>query len=150
MKIIRPELVEKIVQTFTERRGFDNAWDSVESSIQDEIRMALSKVLETTVPKRADSEKNSLFWSYNLPLQVMPADPEISGSVEKILNYMPRRESTHTLELNEDTLDGQTREEFFEDAAVHLENLARLMRLAKKDFKVTVYYPDDGMGEERQ
>ena len=86
--------------------------------------------------------KNKQYWAFNLPLQVWPAtaeDPE-----ETILNYMPRRESCHTENLA-DMLGEQTREEFLEQAARILENLARLMRQAAKDPQLLVYYPTHGM-----
>jgi hypothetical protein len=41
----------------------------------------------------------------------------------------------------------QTREEFFESAALHLENLARLMREAAKDPALRVYYHDAVMSK---
>jgi len=96
------------------------------------------------------ADKNELYWAYNLPLQVWPEfeieDDETSPVVQtRIVNYMPRKEQCCSLVLDEDVLGGQTREEFFETAAVHLENLARLMREAAENPAVTVYYHDDGM-----
>lgn len=95
-------------------------------------------------------QKNQLFWAYNLPLQVWPsieANPEAGEDErESILNYMPRRARCETLFLDE-VLGDQTREEFFEEAARRLENLARLMREAAKDPSKHVYYPDEGLGE---
>lgn len=96
--------------------------------------------------------KNSLFWSFNLPLQVDPihSDPEdenspVTGS--SIVIFMPRKSYCARCDLSE-CLGDQTREEFFESAAVHLENLARLMRLAGKNEKLMVYYSDEGMDKE--
>ena len=96
--------------------------------------------------------KNKLYWAYNLPLQVWPKhkDPgDSSSSVvgHRLVNYMARKECCCELELDEDTLGGQTREEFFNTAADILENLAGQMRkcaAAETDF---IYYPDDGMVE---
>jgi hypothetical protein len=93
--------------------------------------------------------KNSIYWSYNLPLQVWPVyeDPEtvdfdscpVVGT--RILNYMPRKRRCEEIELS-DVIGDQTREEFFETAAIHLENLARLMRTVKDDPRAHVYYHD--------
>lgn len=98
--------------------------------------------------------KDSLYWAYNLPLQVWPRheDPEDETSPvvgARILNYMPRKERCCDLDLN-DLLEEETRAEFFESAALHLENLARLMREASKDPSLCVYYPDEGMVKEKQ
>jgi hypothetical protein len=94
-------------------------------------------------------QKNALYWSYNLPLQVWPrhedcedADSRVVGA--RILNYMPRKERCETVDLAE-LLGEQTREEYFETAALHLENLARLMRKAAADPSFAVYYADCGM-----
>ena len=93
--------------------------------------------------------KNALYWAYNLPLQVWPkhAEPDDENSAitgHTVLNYMPRKERCVSCEL-EDLLGEQTREEFFESAAIHLENLARLMREAAKDPERRVYYHDEGL-----
>lgn len=93
--------------------------------------------------------KNKLYWAFNLPLQVWPRhkddDDELSPVVDaKLLNYMPRKECCCELLLS-DVLGEQTREEFFETAARHFENLARLMRVAAKDPTATVYYHSDDM-----
>lgn len=82
------------------------------------------------------------FFGYNLPLQVFPTE---DGTDAMILNYMPRRESVSHLQLSELIDEKFTREKFFEEAALIFENLARLMRLAATDNKLTVYYPDEGM-----
>jgi len=82
---------------------------------------------------------------YNLPLQVWPKDEENPDSVEEVLNYMPRRQSTCMSPLNDMLEDGETREEYLLAAADHLENLARLFRKAAIDPKLTVYYHDEGM-----
>ena len=101
--------------------------------------------------------KNKLYWSYNLPLQIWPEyeDPEDETSKivgHKILNYMPRRERTVWTTLDE-IIEDQTRSEFLNDAAIHLENLAKQMRDAAEDNNAVVYYPDAGMvregGDER-
>ena len=81
--------------------------------------------------------KNEAYWRYNLPLQV-------SGDL--ILNYMPRKDRCADGSL-EDCRGDQTREEFLENAALVLENLAQLMRKAKDDPEFLVYYPDEGMNE---
>lgn len=95
--------------------------------------------------------KNSLYWAYNLPLQVWPKhqdpDDETSPVVgARVLNYMPRKERCEDCDLD-DLLGEQTREEFFMTAALHLENLARLMREAAADPSKLIYYHDAGMGE---
>ena len=92
---------------------------------------------------------NELYWVYNLPLQVWPkhADPEDKNSPvisTRILNYMPRKERCCDLELDE-AMGEQSREEFFECAALRFENLARLMREAGKNPAMHIYYHDDGM-----
>lgn len=95
------------------------------------------------------SIKNRLYWAYNMPLQVWPKhqDPDDENSPivgARVLNYMPRKERCEDSDLS-DLLGEQTREEFFESAALHLENLARLMREAAKDPALLVYYHDKGM-----
>ena len=92
------------------------------------------------------TEKNSLYWAYNLPVQVWPMhedpDDEESPIVSaRVLNYMPRKERCDFLDLNE-LLEDQTREEFFETAALRLENLARQMREAGANPAKRVYYAD--------
>lgn len=99
-------------------------------------------------------DKNSRFWAYNLPLQVWPKheDPDDENSPvvgARLVNYMPRKERCCDLDLDEDLLGGQTREEFFETAALYLENLARLMREAAKDAAKMVYYHDEGLDSKR-
>lgn len=94
-------------------------------------------------------KKNGLYWAYNLPLQVWPvhADEDDDSSLVtgcRILNYMPRRDRSEELMLA-DVIGNQTRQEFFEQAALVLENLARLMREAGADPSKHVYYPDEGM-----
>ena len=96
--------------------------------------------------------KNSLYWSYNLPLQVWPTheDPEDENSPvvdARILNYMPRKE--RVVKCNLKDLQGeQTRQEYFETAAIYFENMARLMREAATDESLAIYYHDDGMDED--
>ena len=93
---------------------------------------------------------NNLYWSYNCPLQAWPEhqddDMETGPIVEtKILNYMPRKQSLNWLTLS-DLLDtGETREQFFKKAALHLENLARQFREAANKPETLIYYHDDGM-----
>jgi hypothetical protein len=93
--------------------------------------------------------KNQNYWNYNLPLQVWPTytDPNNEKSPVKgarIVNYMPRKEAIIDIELD-GVLEEQTREEFFESAALIFENMARLMREAAKDDTFVIYYPDYGM-----
>jgi len=93
--------------------------------------------------------KNSLYWSYNLPLQVHPIhdDPDDDTSPlinTTILNYMPRKGRIEELDLS-DVLEEQTRQEFFETAALHFENLAKLMRKAAEDESTYIYYHDEGV-----
>jgi len=89
------------------------------------------------------ADKNQIYWAYNLPLQVWPDE---DGKNARILNYMPRKESVINVSLSE-VIGSQSRNEFFEDAALRLENLARLMRACKDDSKAVVYYPDEGMSK---
>lgn len=93
------------------------------------------------------------YFTYNLPLQVWPhreGDDENSPVVgTRILNYMPRKEACINLDLEDVLAEGQTREEFFEEAAQLLEHLAGLMRAAGKDPTLTVYYHDEGFEERR-
>lgn len=97
--------------------------------------------------------ENSRYWAYNLPLQLWPKreDEEDEGPVTgyRILNYMPRKESCITLDW-EEAVEGETREEFLEHAALVLENLARLFRKAKTDPNMHIYYPDEGMNNEEE
>ena len=79
--------------------------------------------------------KNELYWSYNLPLQF---------NQDRVLNYMPRKERVEWLEL-EEVLGEETRQEYFETAAKHFENLARLFREAANDPEAMIYYHDEGM-----
>jgi hypothetical protein len=97
---------------------------------------------------------NSLYWAYNLPLQVWPnhedpddEDSKIIGS--RILNYMPRKERCCDLDLDE-ARGSESREEFLLNAAVHLENLAKQFRDAAVVEKETgniplIYYHDKGL-----
>ncbi len=92
---------------------------------------------------------NETCWAYNMPLQVRPRhrdeyDERTEMEGARILNYMPRKERCEWIDL-EECIDGQTREEFFEAAAQHLENLAGLMREAARDRAKIVYYHDKGM-----
>lgn len=102
---------------------------------------------------------NSLYWAYNVPLQIMPkfemceedtdsyvlddkGNKKITGY--NVVNYMPRKETCCDCELDE-LLDGtQSREEFLEYAAQHLENLARLMRECIHNPEMHIYYADAG------
>lgn len=86
------------------------------------------------------TDKNQIYWAYNLPLQVWPDDDDDA----RILNYMPRKGCVIDVSLSE-VIGSQSRDEFFENAALHLENLARLMRACKTDSKSVVYYHDAGM-----
>jgi hypothetical protein len=103
---------------------------------------------------------NSLYWSYNLPLQISPhyqhCDEALDGDTAlldesgkkiikgySVINYMPRKNSCSELEL-EELLEEQSREEFLEYAAQHLENLARLLRECIHDPDKIVYYADEG------
>lgn len=94
--------------------------------------------------------KNETYWDYNLPLQYWPRfenEEEESGNVigSRILNYMPRKERCCEMSSDDDYLGEQTHEEFFECAAKHCENLARLFRNVAKDPSAHVYYHDEGM-----
>lgn len=89
------------------------------------------------------TDKNQIYWAYNLPLQVWPDE---DGRDARILNYMPRKECVIDVSLSE-VIGSQSRDEFFENAALRLENLARLMRACKNDSKSVVYYHDAGMDE---
>jgi hypothetical protein len=93
--------------------------------------------------------KNKWYWAYNLPLQVWHIHKDECDETSpvvgtRILNYMPRKEYCNNLDL-EECLGDQTREEFFETAALHFENLARLFREVASDPSRTIYYHDDGM-----
>ncbi|AYW60736.1 TPA: hypothetical protein P6M77_001511 [Pseudomonas aeruginosa] len=93
--------------------------------------------------------KNSIYWAFNLPLQVWPIhkdeDDESSAITDfRILNYMPRKERICEVYLSE-VIGEQSREEFLETAALHFENLARLFRSSKSDPGKHIYYHDDGM-----
>lgn len=96
-----------------------------------------------------NNQKNNLYWELNLPLQVWPIredrEDENSPIIDHdILNYMPRRSRCDTIKLSE-LLGEQTHEEFFETAALHFENLAKLMREVAADPSKHVYYHDTGM-----
>jgi hypothetical protein len=85
----------------------------------------------------------SLYFAFNLPLQVWPTE---DGTDARILNYMPRRERCEEMLLSE-AIGDVTRAEFFEHAAKCYENMARLMRAAGADPAVHVYYHDEGMAD---
>lgn len=95
--------------------------------------------------------KNSMYWAFNLPLQIWPIhkdeDDESSPIIDyRVLNYMPRKECIRETFLSELISDiDQDREEFLETAALHLENLARLFRSTKLDPGKHIYYHHDGM-----
>ncbi len=79
------------------------------------------------------------FFSYNLPIQVMPND---CGKTNVLL-YLPRKEMLNGWAALDEVLpEGMTRAEFFERAAAIYENLAKLMRHAATEPKAFVYYPD--------
>lgn len=93
--------------------------------------------------------KNKEYWLFNLPLQVFPEreneEDDSSPIVDhKILNYMPRKGCCIDAKLS-DLLGDQTHSEFFETAALHFENLAKLMRKVAIDSSAYVYYPDQDM-----
>lgn len=96
--------------------------------------------------------KNSIYWAYNVPLQIWPEyeegkdseDPDATVVDYRVVNYMARKEGIGDFMLSE-VLDEQSREEFLESAALHLENLARQFREAIQDPKKYIYYADDGM-----
>ena len=95
-----------------------------------------------------EHDKNKRYWSYNLPLQLWPkhVDPEDDASDVvgySILNYMPRKERCATIQLDGNTLDEQTYEEFCMKAADVLENLAKLFRKAAVNPGTVIYYPDE-------
>ena len=97
--------------------------------------------------------KNTVYWAYNLPLQVWPIyeDPDDENSTiigTEILNYMPRKEEVVECDLK-DLINDQTRQEFFETAALHFENMAKLMKKAATDESFIVYYHDEGMDKEK-
>lgn len=102
---------------------------------------------------------NSSYWAYNVPLQISPnyetceedsdtyilddnGNKKISGY--SVVNYMPRKSTCCELDLDELLNGTQTREEFLEYAAQHLENLARLMRECIHNPDEHVYYADAG------
>lgn len=95
--------------------------------------------------------KNSTYWSYNLPLQAFPdrvdEDDEKSPITDyRVLNYMPRKEACRTMQLSELLEDsGQSKEEYFEAAAAHLEHLAQMFRKLAKGEIDTIYYHDEDM-----
>ncbi len=93
--------------------------------------------------------KNNLYWAFNVPLQIWPKHADGLDETSEVvgytvLNYMPRKERLCSVEMHE-VLGDQTREEFLESAALHLENLAKLMREAISDPRKHIYYPDIGM-----
>ena len=90
---------------------------------------------------------SNLYWIYNLPLQVWDPDEEEGSAEVVILNYMPRRERCESLPLSA-VLHGMTPAEFFEQAALTCENLARLFREYAAGNRTFVYYPDEGMNKE--
>ena len=89
------------------------------------------------------TDKNRIYWAYNIPLQVWPGE---DGKDARILNYMPRHERCETLDLR-NVIGDQTHKEFFQTAAQYLENLAkRFRKLANGEVDI-VYYPDEGMDD---
>ncbi len=96
-------------------------------------------------------QKNKLYWSYNLPLQVWARrkdqEDEKSEIVDyRLLNYMPRKESFCELMLS-DVKNDQNHEEFFETAATMYDNLAKQCRAIARSEDDGIYYPDSGMEE---
>jgi len=87
--------------------------------------------------------KNKIYWSYNLPLQ---AYEDESGKIN-ILNYMPRKEAVSNMDNKDvnELFDEQTRKEFFEHAALRLENLAKLFRQFGSKEIDYVYDPTEGI-----
>lgn len=81
------------------------------------------------------------FFTFNLPLQLWPGK---DWEDTTILNYMPRRQTCVMLNVA-DVIGQCGRDDFLEQTALRLENLARLFRAAKDDPQMTVYYPDEGL-----
>ena len=91
--------------------------------------------------KEESTKKNDMYWQFNLPLQYWPSE---NGELPRILNYMPRRQ---TAEMTDLELEEQTHEEFFNEAAHWLDNLAAHFRQAAKDPSHTVYYHDKHLAD---
>lgn len=102
---------------------------------------------------------NSTYWAYNVPVQISPnfeiseedndsyvldenGNKKITGF--NVVNYMPRKATCCDCALDELLEGQQSREEFLEYAAQHLENLARLLRESIHNPEMTVYYADHG------
>lgn len=102
---------------------------------------------------------NSTYWAYNVPVQISPnfeiseedndsyvldenGNKKITGF--NVVNYMPRKATCCDCDLDELLEGQQSREEFLEYAAQHLENLARLLRESIHNPEMTVYYADHG------
>lgn len=92
---------------------------------------------------------NSIYWAFNIPLQVWAVrqdeenkDSPITGY--RVLNYAPRKSTCSTIDSSDfkDLLKEQTPEEFFNNAAEKLEALAKKFRqMANKEID-HIYYPD--------
>lgn len=90
-------------------------------------------------------------WWFNLPLQIWNGGGDTDGDGlcgYRILNYMPRKDSTvwlDEIEMNDDDLRS-----YCNTAAEILENLARLFReypdaAPDDDGCKAIYYPTDGL-----
>ena len=88
---------------------------------------------------------DSLYWSYNCPLQMWPQHENPEDEKSKIVgwrvvNYMPRKERCQDLgeEISPDELKN-----FCDNAAIILKNLAeRFEKLGNREIDI-IYYPDE-------
>lgn len=95
---------------------------------------------ENRLPIVPTEEWPTIFWAYNLPLQMW-------GNAKngwRVLNYMPRKERCQYLESS------VTKEElpqFCQNTALILRNLAELFEALGRGEIKTVYYPDELLSE---
>lgn len=83
---------------------------------------------------------NSLYWSYNLPLQMWTTD----DGTWRMLNYMPRKESCLTLE---DVIKKEELPKLCKNTANILRNLAYLFEALGRGEIDRIYYPDQSLEE---
>jgi len=86
-------------------------------------------------------EWDSLYWAYNCPLQMWPADGGFS-----VVNYMPRKEMCRPLET---VVSHKELPQFCVNASKTLRNLADLFDALGRGEINGIYYPDETVEEAR-
>ena len=89
---------------------------------------------------------DSIYWSYNCPLQMWPVteDPEDENSKVlgwRVVNYMPRKESCS--DMGDELVSKDELKTYCNNASKVLRNLASLFDALAENRIDTIYYPDE-------